>query len=173
MSERTGRDGPPPPAWDARLETGVATIDLQHKVLFDLLLRTREASERGRPVDLGSLVQQLRAYASYHFQHEEDWIRQHLPPSADDDAHQRQHAGFVRWLERLEWQHGQGTLDLPSLLGFLSRWLVDHIVRQDLPLIRPLARASGASCALPGFVDAQLAVQRRFVGDEHEGRPVG
>lgn len=145
MSESTGPDGPLPRAWDARLETGVATIDLQHKVLFDLLLRTREVSDRGVAVDLGSLVQQLRAYASYHFQHEEDWIRQHLPQAADHAAHQRQHAGFVRWLERLEWQHGQGALDLQSLLGFLSQWLVDHIVRQDLPLIRPLAQASGVS----------------------------
>ncbi len=173
MSESTGPDGPLPRAWDARLETGVATIDLQHKVLFDLLLRTREVSDRGVAVDLGSLVQQLRAYASYHFQHEEDWIRQHLPQAADHAAHQRQHAGFVHWLERLERRHGQGALDLSSVLGFLSHWLVDHIVRQDLPLIRPLAQASGASCTSPGFVDAQLAVQRRFVGDEDEGWPVG
>lgn len=145
MSESTGPDGPFPLAWDARLETGVVTIDLQHKVLFDLLLRTRAVSDRGGAVDLGSLVQQLQAYASYHFQHEEDWIRQHLQQAADDAAHQRQHAGFVRWLERLEWQFGQGALDLTSLLGFLSQWLVDHIVRQDLPLIRPLVQASAAA----------------------------
>lgn len=145
MSESTGPDGPLPLAWDERLETGVATIDLQHKVLFDLLLRTREASDRGQPVNLDQLLQQLRAYAGYHFRHEEDWIRQYLPQHADNALHIRQHAGFLKRLEQLDHQHQQGSLHLQPVLGFLGHWLMDHIVRQDLPLIRPLAQASGVS----------------------------
>lgn len=151
--------------WDARLETGVATIDLQHKVLFDLLLRTREANMRGHLVDLDQLLQQLRAYAGYHFRHEEDWLRQHVPQHADSAAHIRQHAGFLKRLEQLEQQHQRGTLYLQPVLGFLSHWLMDHILRQDVPLIRPRV--------LPDLVDTELAVQRGLVGDEDERRLPG
>lgn len=140
MSDSTGPEGQVPTAWDHRLETGVSTIDLQHKVLFDLLLRTRESSARGSTVDVDQLLKQLRAYADYHFRHEEDWIRRHTPVGADGAAHTRLHASFLTQLEQLEqrWQHG--LLDLQPVLLFLSRWLIDHIVRQDVPTIRLLAR---------------------------------
>lgn len=129
-----------PLAWDSSLETGVATIDLQHKVLFDLLLRTREAVARGLTVDLDGLMPQLRSYADYHFRHEEDWIRQHAAEGAGDASHARLHAGFLAQLEQLEQRWRDGQLQLGQVLGFLGDWLLDHIARQDVALIRGLAQ---------------------------------
>ena len=140
MSETHGSDDPFPLTWDARLETGVATIDLQHRVLFDLLLRTREACDRGQPVDLNALLQQLRAYADYHFRHEEEWLRSHAPSESTGAAHRRHHVGFLRRLDELDTRFRADALDVQPLLGFLSDWLMDHIARQDVPLIRPLAQ---------------------------------
>jgi len=131
-----------PRVWGPCLETGVAALDLQHRVLFDLLMRAREAASLDLPVDLGPMLQQLRSYADYHFRYEEDWLRQHLPLHVDGASHVRQHAGFLNRLAQLEDRLQRGTLELPALLDFLSQWLTDHIVRQDVPLIRPLARAA-------------------------------
>lgn len=141
MSDNTERPGQLPAAWDGSLDTGVATIDLQHKVLFDLLLRTREASARGLSIDLEGLLPQLRSYADYHFRHEEDWIRQHTPGGADDASHAHLHKGFLVQLDRLEQRLDEGRLNLQPVLTFLGDWLLDHIARQDVPLIQGLLRA--------------------------------
>ncbi len=131
--------------WSEHLETGVLTIDLQHKVLFDLLLRTREACAHGRWVDLDGLLPRLRSYADYHFRHEEDWIRQYAPGGVADVAHAHQHAGFLAQLDRWEQRRVDGYLQLTSVLSFLQDWLVNHIARQDVPLIRGLAQGAGAA----------------------------
>lgn len=138
MNDHTENPGRLPPTWNEALETGVATIDLQHKVLFDLLLRTQEASARGLLVDLDGLLPQLRSYADYHFRHEEDWIRQH--GGAEDTTHARLHAGFQAQLDRLQQHLDEGRLHIQPVLSFLRDWLLDHIARQDVPLIRGLAR---------------------------------
>lgn len=143
MSDITEQARQLPQTWDSRLETGVATIDLQHKVLFDLLLRTQEASARKLVVDLDALLPQLRSYADYHFRHEEDWIHQHTPGGVKAASHARLHAGFLAQIDRLERHPGEDRPHLQPVLSFLRHWLLDHIVRQDLPLIRGLAQGLG------------------------------
>ena len=138
-----------PAVWGAHLETGVATIDLQHKVLFDLLLRTQEACDRGGWLDEDGLLPRLRSYADYHFRHEEDWIRQHTPGESSQALHNRQHAGFLAQLDRWEQRRADGQLPLTAVLSFLQDWLLNHIVRQDLPLLRGLVQGDGA-VAQPG-----------------------
>lgn len=138
MSESKAQDTPFPSAWTSTLETGVSTIDLQHRVLFDLLQRTREAVSRGVRVELRDVLEQLRAYAGYHFSHEEEWIARHTRRAAGAAPHAQLHAGFLAQLESLERQWQCGTADLDGVLGFLGRWLIDHIVRTDIPLIRSL-----------------------------------
>lgn len=134
-----------PATWNEHLETGVATIDLQHKVLFDLLLRTQEACERGRWIDEDGLLPLLRSYADYHFRHEEDWIRQHTPGEAAETVHGHQHAGFLAQLDRWEQRRADGRMPLTAVLSFLQDWLLNHILRQDVPLIRGLLQNSAAA----------------------------
>lgn len=128
------------PAWDARLETGVATLDLQHRVLFELVLRTRAAVASGLGLGLPDLLQQLRSYASYHFRYEEEWISQRAAQSLTGWSHADLHADFGHQLDALEAQLHQGTLAVNAVHDFLRHWLLDHIVQQDLPMIRALLR---------------------------------
>ncbi len=154
-AERTERL---PMAWNGQLETGVATIDLQHKVLFDLLLRTQEACARGRWIDLDGLLPRLRSYADYHFRYEEDWIRRHAPGGATQAAHAHQHAGFLSQLDRWEQHRVDGHLQPTSVLSYLRDWLVNHIAQQDVPLIRGLAqRGEGPAYAAAPTVSATSA----------------
>lgn len=134
-----------PQAWDARLETGDATLDLQHRVLFELVLRTRAASVSGLGLNLRDLLAQLRAYADYHFRYEEDWIGRHATQPLTEWSHADLHADFVHQLDELEAHLAQGRLSVGQLHGFLHRWLLDHIVQQDVPMIRALLRASATT----------------------------
>lgn len=132
-------------AWDARLESGDATLDLQHRVLFELVLRTRAASVSGLGLNLHDLLAQLRAYADYHFRYEEDWIGRRAVQPLTGWSHADLHADFRHQLGELEALQRQGLLGVGQLHDFLYHWLLDHIVQQDLPMIRALLRASTAT----------------------------
>ena len=127
-----------PLMWSARMETGVATIDLQHRVLFELVQRTRDTRLTGPGIDLADLLAQLRAYAAYHFRYEEDWIREHAGQHPRAGTHQAMHAEFSERLGQLETLYKNGDLHVDSVRTFVQDWLVDHIVRQDIPMIRAL-----------------------------------
>ena len=128
--------------WDARLETGVSTIDLQHRVLFDLLQRLRCADDTDRSPGLSGVLHQLKAYAGYHFQYEEAWVQRHVGDHPQAAAHARLHARFDRDLAALEARLDAGALAIDEVREFLLRWLIGHILEQDLPMIHTLrARA--------------------------------
>lgn len=138
-----------PQAWDSRLETGVATIDLQHRILFEMMLRIRDGAAQGPGIDLRDLLMQLRAYADYHFRYEEDWIHVNARDPLIPQGHEHLHAAFGQRLGQLEEQLACGRLDAATLYEFLRRWLIDHIIRQDLPVIGGLRQPAGPAPAAP------------------------
>lgn len=136
-------------AWDARLETGVPTIDLQHRILFEPMQRIPSGDERGLSPDLRDLLLQLRSYADYHFRYEEDWIRVNASTARMAEGHQHLHAAFAQRLDQLEADLVGGRLKSAALHDFLRRWLIDHIVRQDLPMIGALRQHTDQLSASP------------------------
>ena len=125
-------------AWDARLETGVSTIDLQHRVLFDLLQRLRCADDADRAPGLSGVLHQLKAYAGYHSHYEEAWVQQQGGDHPKADGHARLHARFGRDLAELEARLDARALAIDEVREFLLRWLIGHILEQDLPMIQTL-----------------------------------
>lgn len=144
-----GVGAPGRPAWDARLETGVPTIDLQHRILFELMQRIPHGDERGLSPDLSDLLLQLRSYADYHFRYEEDWIHVNARDPLIPQGHEHLHAAFGQRLGQLEEQLACGRLDAATLYEFLRRWLIDHIIRQDLPVIGGLRQPAGPAPVAP------------------------
>jgi len=124
--------------WDARLETGVRTIDLQHRVLFDLLQRLRCADDADRSPGMAGVLHQLKAYAGYHFHYEEAWVQQQTGDHPLTAGHARLHARFERDLAELEARLDAGALAIDAVREFLLRWLIGHILEQDLPMIHTL-----------------------------------
>ena len=59
-------------------------------------------------LNLDDLLQQLRAYADYHFRYEEDWIRRHARHALDDLSHAHLHAECAQQLDQLEARLQQG-----------------------------------------------------------------
>ena len=65
------------------------------------------------------------------------------------EGHQHLHAAFAQRLDQLEADLVGGRLKSAALHDFLRRWLIDHIVRQDLPMIGALRQHTDQLSASP------------------------
>lgn len=122
--------------WHSDIETGVYTIDQQHRVLFDLVMRTHPELMTGIGVSLEQTLDLLRSYADYHFDYEETWLQQHTGGLEESLAHAKNHARLFSRLLDFEARHRRGDLGFGELHRFLQEWLVSHILYQDIPVMR-------------------------------------
>ena len=124
--------------WDETMETGVGMIDAQHRILVDLINRLEQTAGEPELVETAdSILHNLRQYSIYHFAAEETvMIREGY---AGLEAHRQQHRDFVEELEGLEID---SLIDSPErgrdMLEFLRKWLVDHILKEDMKFARSL-----------------------------------
>jgi hemerythrin-like metal-binding protein len=128
--------------WDARLETGHAAIDEQHKSLVEILNRLHTAMKQGRGKgELEGILVFLKDYTVTHFAMEENLMAQHGYAGAPQ--HKAIHADLVRQVEELvvRFQAGTGALTL-DVMNFLEDWLVKHIQAEDYAFAQDL-RAKG------------------------------
>jgi hemerythrin-like metal-binding protein len=125
--------------WDeARMSTGVASIDAQHRELIDMINRLHRAcvEQRGQE-ELREMMRFLSEYVQKHFRHEEDLMARHQCPSKAQN--QAAHQKFLRDFTALTTAFNGGQtnsallLDLRKLVG---EWLVSHICRVDTQLRR-------------------------------------
>jgi hemerythrin-like metal-binding protein len=115
--------------WDETMSVGVAELDDQHKTLIELINVVYEAIQRHDEPRLGCLVDQMAEYGRVHFATEEQHMRNHGFP--DVEAHRFQHAKFnisvADFRKKL-----YGKTNLSQVFVFLSRWLVAHIMDEDM-----------------------------------------
>lgn len=144
MSPGGDMAGDGPLVWDPRLDSGVLAIDLQHRVLFQLLQRVAAIHPADTGAALEAVLAQLRSYADYHFRFEEAWMLRQQPDADSHARHGRLHSGFVESLLTMKAQLEQGRLTILELDRFLRRWLIGHILEQDIPIIRSLQHRASA-----------------------------
>ncbi|MFO1326160.1 MAG: bacteriohemerythrin [Rubrivivax sp.] len=122
----------PPLEWNAGFELGIEDIDLQHHYFANLI--NRLAREFDQVQDDGlrlSLLDELSAYARFHFVSEENLMaRAGYPQLAE---HRRLHTRLID-----ELSHRQGLLLLrkgeqaaEEVLAFLVQWFLGHTVHED------------------------------------------
>jgi hemerythrin-like metal-binding protein len=132
--------------WNDRFLTGIASIDMQHRHLFDIVNRVGAmllAPQTATPAALEAVFRQLADYANTHFRNEENLMR----TAAMDDAHFRHHAQSHRdFIEQIKtmWQ-ARASMSAPAetLHGFLVAWLSFHILGEDQAMARQLASQRG------------------------------
>lgn len=135
--------------WNEHFETGISSVDDQHRVLVRLL--NRLAGYHVHQADVGSLsaiFDELASYAAYHFESEEAIWAEHLGADAWESGHRESHAQFVAELLRLKSEERHKPIDqvVGSVTGFLTRWLVSHILESDMRMAKAvLAIRSGMS----------------------------
>ncbi len=135
--------------WTHRLETGIHSVDVEHRRLVDLLNHmAMHLGQRSDASVLNHIFHELASYADRHFKSEEAcWA-----PAFGNDPwfiqHKRIHATFLQQVGDIQLhQNDRATEDLMSeLLTFLIRWLAYHILEDDRLLARVVhARKEGLS----------------------------
>ena len=149
--------------WDDNFNTGVATIDEQHKKLVKLLnlLASHVAFKSDIP-QLNVIFDELADYAVYHFTTEEAIWHAHLADDASEVAHKKLHQDFIDTVLRLKTDQGEKPIEkvLEDALAFLARWLASHILESDRYLAKVvLAVQSGMA----------LGPAKKFAAEEMSG----
>ncbi|ROV59802.1 GGDEF domain-containing protein [Vibrio ponticus] len=119
--------------WNTNFETGIESIDEQHKILFRLVNKLANTLVHENRIEVAEVFDELAAYTVYHFEEEErvwaeyfqqdDWTNQHVKTHQSflPDINQiKQNAETASWQETIE-----------SILQFLIRWLALHILDDD------------------------------------------
>jgi hemerythrin-like metal-binding protein len=128
---------PQPIVWNSDLETGHAEIDAQHRTLVESLNRLQAAVSVGSgEEELGWCLSFLKAYTRVHFRTEEAVLAD-CPGWA---GHQAAHQVLLKEVDELFRRFLKGELQLcQETLDMLNRWLMDHILEADRPLLRARA----------------------------------
>lgn len=120
--------------WNNHFETGLSTVDEQHRKLVALLndLATNVAFNADSQC-LNTIFDELVEYTLYHFQTEEAIWHKYLPNDPLDSEHQEVHQRFVSAALRFkEQQQHKPLIELAKeALEYLARWLASHILETD------------------------------------------
>ncbi len=120
--------------WNDHFDTGLPTIDEQHRELVRTLNRLAAPIAVGAdPELLGQVFSELPDYVARHFASEEALWHEYLADDPAEAEHQASHRSFARELALLD----AARLERPAAevtaqaIGFLARWLVAHILGSD------------------------------------------
>jgi len=108
---------PEPFCYDDSFDVGVASINDQHKRLFDLI--NNVDGNRGD----GAAVKELLDYVVFHFKHEEDAFDRYN--FADKESHKQLHDDFVAKASAVAEINDE-------VMAFVKSWLVHHIKKSDM-----------------------------------------
>jgi hemerythrin len=118
--------------------TNIEFIDREHKKLFDLaeqVYQLKKSWSVDKFDDIRHVLRELFDYTSQHFQDEERYM--------EEIGYKRlftqkiQHKEFVDRLEQFWHEHLEDDEELQAdmiqqILDFLSHWLIEHILHQDM-----------------------------------------
>ncbi|MEY4591620.1 MAG: hypothetical protein RIR18_515 [Pseudomonadota bacterium] len=131
--------------WDKRFETGISSVDEQHKRLVALtnVLGNKLLQGDVPEAQLQHLFHELAEYSRYHFENEENLMREAHVDERHIKEHIAHHHQFVQqvvslWQTRARLAHPGETLH-----GFLRSWLTAHILGEDQAMSRQMAFVTG------------------------------
>ena len=122
--------------WDNKFNTGVDVVDEQHRKLVDLINRLGSISAHlTSTTELGEILTELANYTVYHFNTEEDLMKQYAVDAGHQDVHIKAHHHFIDQVT-VAAKILMGSSDVNNqlvapLLKYLTNWLVQHILGSD------------------------------------------
>lgn len=130
--------------WNDQLKVGIDSVDQQHQRLVEILNQLDQAIALGAaPSAKLKLIEALIDYTQYHFQHEENLMRDAGYTADKFDEHCRQHQGFI---EKVLTAQAQAQIEpdsvLNGLMDFLMAWLSAHILYSDKQMAMTLNQQS-------------------------------
>jgi hemerythrin len=130
--------------WNEKYATGIASIDDQHRSLFQSVQELHDAYRSGKAREAIPLIlEQLVDYSSQHFEDEEAEMERAAFPGLP--RHREEHRTLMAQVHNLQERYVQGEPQLPMELSILlSRWLKNHIKDHDMAFAHFVCRNPGA-----------------------------
>jgi diguanylate cyclase (GGDEF)-like protein/hemerythrin-like metal-binding protein len=125
--------------WSPSFETDVGTVDAQHRHLVELINGLGTLLAEGGEVPAPALertIEELRAYASYHFLEEETLMVEAQVDRRHQERQHREHGAFRAYVAAALEAGGTGAGEPTRLLTYLVHWLTYHILGADQALGR-------------------------------------
>lgn len=140
--------------WDKRFETGLVTVDQQHRHLVDVVNQLGNLLAAGGEIDeqhLQEMFHQLAQYAHRHFADEEHLMAETGIDNRHLQLHALHHRQFVEqvvamWNSRASLAHPAETMH-----GFLAAWLTVHILGEDQVMARQITAVQQGTSADQAF----------------------
>lgn len=117
--------------WSDKYCTGIETFDGHHKRLFNLTNTLLDGlrENKGREA-MGKVIDELIDYTDYHFKAEEEAFESSGYP--DMEEQKKEHENLISQVKDFKERYEAGTaLMTVEMLGFLKRWLENHIANAD------------------------------------------
>lgn len=130
--------------WNKNLETGIITIDNQHKKLFEEADKLFEAGKTGKSKEhIIELLKFLDSYTKTHFRDEERYMTSIGYPALNEQK--GMHKAFINKLTDLRKDYETSGANISVIINanqFVLDWLTKHISIQDKK-IGEFARKNG------------------------------
>jgi hemerythrin len=121
--------------WTNEFSLGVKELDEHHQRIISILNKLFAAISSGN--DQRAVIEtliELREYAVYHFQAEEDLMRKKNYPGTD--LHVQEHEEFRTHLQRIQdLVKNNDDFSGLELTEFLSSWLTTHVLTADMKYV--------------------------------------
>lgn len=118
--------------WHKSYEIGVEDIDLQHHYFVNLIGRIGEQiADSDNKAYIAALVNELNAYARFHFSSEETMMVHSDYP--DYEEHKKHHIDLIQRLSVEQYkllQEGSAS-KLEEITDFLMDWFLHHTRKED------------------------------------------
>jgi hemerythrin len=117
--------------WDINFNTGITTIDQQHKKIIELINRLYNGLKLGENrASIVELLEELIEHTRIHFKTEEDlFIKFEYILTLEHTVEHRRFS-FIAMLFNQDYLDGKIVHPL-QVIDFLTVWFIDHIVSQD------------------------------------------
>ena len=117
--------------WDDTFSVGVELIDGQHQILFKIINRFYDATERKEnQTALSKLFNDVLDYTAMHFNIEETMMKQCAYP--DIAKHHEIHQRLIERATEIQQDIDRGVAGAPhTAMKFLKDWLEQHIKGND------------------------------------------
>jgi hemerythrin len=119
--------------WTSNLSVGIASIDDQHKKLFDMADQLFEAGKNGKTKEfISEMLDFLDQYTKQHFKSEETYMKSIGYP--DYENQRTMHTDFIAALTKLKKDYAESGGNIIVILNanqMVVDWLLKHISLED------------------------------------------
>lgn len=122
--------------WKKEYNTGIKTIDDQHKTLLNLMCDLlQKIKEQNSDTRIGEIIKKLIDYTNLHFTTEEKYFDDFNYPDKED--HIEEHSIFINKINDLKNRHDNNELEvLFDLVDFLEDWFLSHVLNSDKKYVK-------------------------------------